>query len=258
MSETLKFRPLKAEEVEVRVGTCSDKGCSLLLYKTARTDAAMLDETVGPENWQCDYRSIDGKLFCGIGCRFKDGEWVWKWDTGTPNAMEPQKSEASDAFKRSGFKWGIGVELYTSPFIWVPADKLARHSQSRKNGKWQCYDDFRVTDMEVDGGQIVKLTVCNMSRKGQVVYGSGQEAPAKKQAPKNGRFDKVRKLKEKAISLGVREDGIESWITATFKGKPKKDMSDSEIKMTEAYLAGLIRDMAELEAAASEGMNPNA
>lgn len=93
----IKFRPLNAEDVEVRVGKCTDKMVTLLLYKTARVDAALLDETVGPENWQNDYRSIDGKLFCGIGCRFKDGEWVWKWDTGVPSNMESQKGEASDA-----------------------------------------------------------------------------------------------------------------------------------------------------------------
>ena len=93
----LSFRPLKAEEVECRVAQCSEKGASLLLYKTSRTDMDLLDETVGAENWQKDYKTIDGKLFCGIGCRFKDGEWVWKWDTGVPSNMESQKGEASDA-----------------------------------------------------------------------------------------------------------------------------------------------------------------
>ena len=175
----IEFRPLKAEDVEVRVGQCSDKGCSLLLYKTARLDASVLDETVGPENWQNDYRSIDGKLFCGIGCRFKDGEWVWKWDTGTPSNMESQKGEASDAFKRAGFKWGIGTELYTAPFIWVNADKC--NLREGKNGRKQCYDDFRVTDLEVDDGQIVKLTIVNMNKKGAVVYGSGQSKPHEQQ-----------------------------------------------------------------------------
>ena len=129
-----------------------------------------MDETIGPENWQCDYRSIDGKLFCGVGMRFKYGEWVWKWDTGTPSNMEAQKGEASDAFKRACFKWGLGRELYTAPEITVFGDKCS--IKQGRNGNWQCYDDFRVTELEVDGGQIVKLTVCNMSRKGQVVYGS--------------------------------------------------------------------------------------
>ncbi len=168
----IEFRPLKAEDVEVRVNQCTDKGCSLLIYKTARTDMSMLDETLGPENWQCEFKSIDGKLFCGIGCRFQDGEWVWKWDTGTPSNMEAQKGEASDARKRAGFAWGIGRELYTAPRIWVGSD-MCRIREGR-NGKPQCYDDFRVTEFEVEDGRIVKLTIKNMSRKGLVVYGNGK------------------------------------------------------------------------------------
>ena len=178
----IEFRPLRAEDVEVRVNQCSDKGCSLLLYKTSRTDMALLDETIGPENWQKDYRSIDGKLFCGIGIRFKDGEWVWKWDTGVPSNMESQKGEASDAAKRAGFVWGIGRELYTAPRIWVGPDKCT--IRAGKNGKWQCYDDFRVTEMEVEDGQITKLQICNMSHKGVVVYGPKGKS-AKDEAPKS-------------------------------------------------------------------------
>lgn len=169
----VEFRALAPEDVEVRVGTCRDDGVSLLLYKTSRTDMALLDETVGPENWQADYRSIDGKLFCGIGCRFGDGEWVWKWSNGTPSNMEAAKGEASDAMKRAGFMWGVGRELYTAPFIWVGAD-MCNVKQGR-NGRPQCYDDFRVTEMSVEGGRIVKLVVANMSRRGAVVYGEGRD-----------------------------------------------------------------------------------
>ena len=172
----LEFRPLTAEDVECRVAQCSEKGASLLLYKTARTDMSLLDETVGAENWQKDYRAIDGKLYCGIGCRFKDGEWVWKWDTGTPSNMESQKGEASDAFKRAGFCWGIGRELYTAPFVWVGADKLKKHYQNQKSGRWQCYDDFRVTDLVVEDGQIVRLQICNASNRMAVVYGPQKAA----------------------------------------------------------------------------------
>ena len=177
----LEFRPLTADDVECRVAQCSEKGVSVLLYKDARVDMRLLDETIGAENWQCDYKTIDGKMYCGIGCRFKDGEWVWKWDTGTPSNMESQKGEASDAFKRAGFKWGIGRELYTAPFIWVPADKCKKLFQS--NGKWKCYDDFRVADMAVDDGRIMRLQICNASNRMVTVYGqqgSDQLGEAKK------------------------------------------------------------------------------
>ena len=178
---SITFRPLKAEEVEVRVGTCSERGVSLLLYKDARCDMALLDETVGPENWDCNYEAIDGKLFCTVGVRCSpEGsyhEWVYKQDVGVPSNMEAQKGEASDAFKRACFKWGIGRELYTAPFIWVSSEKC--NIKQGKNSKPQCYDDFRVTEMEVDDGRIVKLTIINQNRKGMVVYGNVEKGESK-------------------------------------------------------------------------------
>ncbi len=48
----LKFRTLKESEIDVRVATVTEKGVSLLLYKDARCDMNILDEAVGPMNWQ--------------------------------------------------------------------------------------------------------------------------------------------------------------------------------------------------------------
>lgn len=45
-----KFRNLRNDEIEVRIQSNSEKGSILLLYKTARTDSKILDETVGPMN----------------------------------------------------------------------------------------------------------------------------------------------------------------------------------------------------------------
>ncbi len=169
----ISFRPLKAEEIEVRVGQVGQNSVSLLLYKTSRTDMNLLDEVVGPLGWQDEFYSIDGKLFCRIGIKSED-EWVWKGDTGTESNMEAQKGEASDARKRAGFAWGIGRELYTAPKIWVDR-KLCKKIQKGRNGKEQCYDDFVVTDFEVADGQIVKLTICNASNRMAVVYGNGSK-----------------------------------------------------------------------------------
>ena len=106
------FRLLKPDEIEVRVASVSETGITALLYKTARTDYALLDETVGMMGWANDYRVIDGKMYCGIGIR-GDGEWVWKWNCGTESNTEAEKGQASDAMKRAGFCWGIGTELYS-------------------------------------------------------------------------------------------------------------------------------------------------
>lgn len=114
------MRPLRADEIEARIGQVYEKGVTMLLYKTARTDMAILDEVYGETGWQCDYKEVKGNLYCGIGIENPmTGEWVWKWDCGTESNTEKEKGEASDAMKRAGFRWGIGRELYTAPFIWL-------------------------------------------------------------------------------------------------------------------------------------------
>jgi len=117
----MNFRALQAQDIEVRVGGIFKSGVTFLLYKNARVDMAILDETVGEFNWQRDHKEVKGNLYCGIG--IWDGqkkEWIWKWDCGTESYTEKEKGEASDSFKRAGFNWGIGRELYTAPLIYLP------------------------------------------------------------------------------------------------------------------------------------------
>lgn len=119
-----EIRKLRDDEIEVRVAQVTSKGASLLLYKTARVDRAILDEVFG-DLWQNDFKVIDGKMYGGIGVYNKDlKEWLWRWDCGVESNTEAEKGQASDCFKRAGFKWGIGVELYTSPFIWVNVETV--------------------------------------------------------------------------------------------------------------------------------------
>lgn len=158
------FRPLNADEIEVRVAQVTDKGCSLLLYKDSRVDMRILDETVGQESWQKRFYEYKGTLFCSVGIRLqmRDGsgcEWVWKDDAGAPSNMEAEKGEASDAFKRACFNWGIGRELYTAPFIWASNSKCV--IKQGKNGKPACYDRFKVEKIRIEDGVITGLAIKN-------------------------------------------------------------------------------------------------
>src|SRR5437868_3432496 len=72
-------------------------------YIDARDVMYILDEVVGPENWQSDYKEIKGNLYAGIAIKINN-EWVWKWDCGTEPNTEKEKGEASDAFKRAAVK----------------------------------------------------------------------------------------------------------------------------------------------------------
>lgn len=153
-----RFRTLRADEIECRVQSVREKGLSLLLYKTARTDADLLDETVGPDKWENDFKLVDGVLYGGIGVDYGAG-MKWKWDAGTESNTEAEKGRASDAFKRAGFKHGIGRELYTAPFIWVPNDRCEIRKDQR--GNFTCRDKFEVSKIEYKDGKIVGLEIKN-------------------------------------------------------------------------------------------------
>lgn len=147
----IKFRLLEADEIECKVKKVDKNGAVVLLYKTARTDMDLLDEAVGPENWDCDYKEVKGNLYCGIGINTGDGYHVWKWDCGTESREDDEgnqkKGEASDAFKRAGFKWGIGRELYTAPKISISADKV---NIIEDKGRYRTYDTFSVEKIAYD------------------------------------------------------------------------------------------------------------
>ena len=156
-----QFRALTAGDIECRVSTVSDKGCSLLLYKDARCDMKILDETVGPENWKRSHELINGNLFCNVSL-WDEGkkEWVTKQDVGTESYTEKEKGQASDAFKRACFNWGIGRELYTAPFIWIKSGDV---TLAQKNGKSTTYDKFSVEQIIVENGEIKALSIRNDS-----------------------------------------------------------------------------------------------
>ena len=143
----LKFRFLREDEIECRVGTINEKGLSLLLYKDARCDQNILDETVTPLNWQRMHSRDNANCTVSIWDDEKNC-WVSKEDTGTESNTEKEKGLASDSFKRACVNWGIGRELYTAPFIWVNATQA--NIYTGKNGKLACNDKFVVEKIVYD------------------------------------------------------------------------------------------------------------
>lgn len=170
-----EFRALTADDVECRVSTVSEKGLSLLLYKDARCDMRILDETVGMMNWKRSHELINGNLFCNVSIYDSDKkEWITKQDVGTESYTEKEKGQASDSFKRACFNFGIGRELYTAPFIWVSKDKLDNHERKGGTQGWTSRDKFSVTKMEVKDGVIKSLVIRNDST-GKEAYSYGKK-----------------------------------------------------------------------------------
>ena len=174
MSE-LKFRDLRADEIDCRIAMVKQNGLSLLLYKDARCDMNILDETVGAYNWQRSHSRDNANCTVSIYDE-KKGQWISKEDTGTESNTEKEKGLASDSFKRACFNWGIGRELYTAPFIWVDASLC-----SISGGK--CYDKFEVTEIKIENKKIIALTIVN-AKTGNVVYQTGKKVAAAKTAQK--------------------------------------------------------------------------
>ncbi len=165
-----KFRELTAAEIDCRVSTVSAKGCSLLLYKDARCDMNILDETVGPQNWKRSHETINGNLFCNVSIYDEDkGEWITKQDVGVESYTEKEKGQASDAFKRACFNWGIGRELYTAPFIWISAEDVTLSDKDNHGQrKFTTYDRFAVEQILYENGVIVALSILNTSLRRRV------------------------------------------------------------------------------------------
>lgn len=182
MEEKIKIRPLRADEIEVRVGQVTEKGVSLLLYKDSRCDKRILDETFGVDGWANCYSEIKGNLFCSIMLQDKHtGMWIQKQDCGVESNTEKEKGEASDAFKRAGFNVGIGRELYTKIFIFVKVETIKdgnRYKLKNPFEKW--YVKEISTNNETE--KIEYLQIANNDN--QVVFTYGKQPKKVVETPK--------------------------------------------------------------------------
>lgn len=137
------FRNLKKDEIDVRVSFVKENGFSVLLYKDARADMIILDESVGAMNWKREHTRDNKNCIVSIWDN-KKNMWISKEDTGTESNNEKEKGLASDSFKRACFNWGIGRELYTAPFIWISDINLAKKK-------------IKVGDIEIVDKKIISL-----------------------------------------------------------------------------------------------------
>ena len=162
-----KIRNLNPEEIECRVGTVMEQGITLLLYKNARVDQTILDEVFGIYGWQRRHNMIGNELYCILSIWDDEKQqWVQKEDVGTESDYEKAKGAASDSFKRACFKIGIGRELYSAPFIYIPINKV---QVGDKNGKKYVKDRLSVKNIHTTADKtITDLEIVN--QRGETVY----------------------------------------------------------------------------------------
>lgn len=226
----LKFRNVRADEVECRIARETDKGCQLLLYKDARVDQNILDETVGPFNWERSHEVIGGSLYCSVRIYDEDRAiWTSKQDVGSESNVEKEKGKASDAFKRACFNWGIGRELYTAPFIWI--------KKGDYSGK---YDRFEVVSLNVTDGKITGLEIANSS--GNIVYTLRQRSGSAKKKTTNSNTnasEEEEKLKREIFQIVTDKnaDDLLKNICEYYKVDSVNKMTRSQLERTKERLS---------------------
>lgn len=224
----MEFRLLRADEIDCRVAMVQSWGISLLLYKDARCDMNILDETVGALNWERTHCRDNANCIVSIWDAEKQ-MWISKEDTGTESNTEREKGLASDSFKRACFNWGIGRELYTAPAMFVNPGDLKTFKKD-ESGRCTCRDRFRVIDIEYAGRTIAKVDVLNENTGAVITFGT----PVKEAEKQNQIADeKIGDIK--AAALKVLLEGANVNIEKLLEQKGVESLSD----LTEAQHAAI-------------------
>lgn len=152
----LNFEPLKANQIEVRPTDTKYRGkCTLLLYIDSRCAADIMNETVGPMNWQIEYKDVAGLVYGRLSIWDEERNmWVYKEDTGSESNIEAQKGQSSDILKRCIARWGCDY-LYHTPKI-----KIACPDNYYYNDKMNM--TFNVREIMFVGKECVKLVITDM------------------------------------------------------------------------------------------------
>lgn len=228
------IRLLRADEIECRVSTINEKGLSLLLFKDARVDQRILDETFTPFGWKRTHQCIDGNLYCTVEIWDREKrQWIAKQDVGTTSYSEKEKGQASDSFKRACFNWGLGRELYTAPFIWVPAGKV---NIQKKENRFVTSDRFSVQSIGYNlQREISALVVINQN--GQKVFELRQKPEQKREQKAEQKTEQKREQKSGQKPEQKREQKSEQKSGQKLEQKPEQKLTaDKQFALLEKEL----------------------
>lgn len=238
----MEFRELRADEIDVRIQSIKKNSKSVyaifLLYKDARCDMNILDETVGPSRWKRSHDVINGNLFCNVSIYDEDiHEWITKQDVGTESNTEKEKGQASDSFKRACVNWGIGRELYTAPFIIV---YLNEDEYDSSKTRYTSNVKLMVKEIEYTDRKISKLILIDKNDIVRYMFPSNQKShqkePSKKEPTRNNGHTSLPRLgtrEEKQAFIGQTcrtNKAMSETIKQLYPGKKLSEFTDSELE----------------------------
>ena len=230
------LRLLRADEIECRVGVVNEKGLSLLLFKDARVDQKILDETFTPFGWRRTHQSIDGNLYCTVEIWDEEKrQWIAKQDVGTTSYSEKEKGQASDSFKRACFNWGLGRELYTAPFIWISAGIA---SIQQKGDRYITTDRFSVDSISYnEEREINSLVILNGKRNKVFELKQEAEPQKKREAKKKTETKDMAETQRKVLEEELDRTGVT--IEAVMERYQIERLEDMTPEIYEKALQGL-------------------
>ena len=224
----MDIRKLKASEIEVMPKIVKENGCMLLLYKDARCDMRILDETFGSNNWQRKHSVINGNLFCQVSIWDEEKEqFIIKEDVGVESHTEKEKGQASDSFKRACFNVGIGRELYTAPFIWV---NLNGNETYKQGNSWKLDRkvNFEVAEIGYNDDSISQLKIIDQNGKTRFTMNNGSNKPKNDKKSKESTKQKLlRQLRVKYKNSDTNKNIITEYAN---KHGELKNLSEDKLQ----------------------------
>lgn len=230
------IRLLKANEIDVRVQMVNQNYISVLLYKDARVDMKILDETFGPMNWQRHHDVINNNLFCTVSIYDEDKkQWISKQDVGIPSYTQAEKGEASDSFKRACINIGIGRELYSAPGIFITPQQ---GEVTQNKNKYQTRSKFYVKEIEYDDKREIAYLVI-VDGKGNQRYSWGRKTQAQPTVANNKptnasnnnsidqqRIDLAKMLKAKQVPM----DTFMNWLKREYHVEKLENLNVNQVE----------------------------
>jgi len=225
------IKPLGSHDVELRESNINKGGYVLILaYKTARADVARLNEVFGLLWKNRHFQDEKQRLCCGISIYSeKISKWVERIDVGSESQYEKDKGNYSDSFKRAGFKWGIGIELYKMPTIKIKLKNNeyetkfnAKANRELTNTTWDCNISSWTIDYKVEDG--IPCNVVVKDDSGEVRFSTDKDVKVSSK-PDTTQKQQTTPKKENEVEKTDTTKLVESLLkVAKFKGYTKEDV----------------------------------